>query len=327
MTLGARYEDYRQVSAEFNPLALTSPILPGLNTSEFTENEFPPGIFQDDDVYPSLSLKYTIQDFWAEDFNLRFNWGETAIRPDLREIVNTSYRDAITDAIIQGNSSTIPSDVTHVDLRAEWFFVNGNSFTVSLFQKDIDNPIESFPLTTAAGNEQRATIQNGDTAEVAGVEIEWLVSLEFLGDFGSQFFLQGNMTSLTENEVDVTNSALNDTNLQRPLAQASDFIGNLVLGYDSDDGKHSAGLAFNTFSERLYIPGDGGQEDSFEQPFNSLDLTYTYFITDDFTVKFKAKNLLDEKSEFFREDDEGNDIVVFEEEGGQSFSLGVSYNF
>ncbi len=325
LVIGARYEDYRQVGVEFNPLARASEIII-FDTDEFNEETPPPGIFQEDDVYYTASLRFTTQDFWAEDFNLRLNWSETTVRPDLREIVDTSYRDPVTDIIITGNPAVTPSDVTNIDVRAEWFFGNGNSFSATLFQKDIDNPIEIFSQQ-ATGAEQRAEVLNAATAEVTGIELEWLANLEFLGEYGSQFFIRGNTTALFNNEIDTGDQEVDVTNNQRALTQASDFIANLVFGFDSDDGKHSAGLAFNTFSERVFISGVGGEEDRFEQPFDSLDLTYTYFFSDDFSLKFKAKNLLDGMNTITQEDDTGEEITVFEQEVGQTYSLAVSYKF
>ena len=105
------------------------------------------------------------------------------------------------------------------------------------------------------------------------------------------------------------------------------FVANIIVGFDSDDGKHSAGLAFNTFSERLYVSGEGGNADSFEQPFDSLDFTYTYYILEDLSVKLKAKNLLDANNEITQEDNDGADVTRFEQEVGQSYSVSVSYKF
>lgn len=324
---GLRYENYRQIAAIFNPLALNSPVLPDLDPSDFEEGLMPDGIFQEDAFYPSLSVKYSVPDFWAETYNLRFTMSQTTVRPDLREIVDTSYRDPVTDFIISGSSDVTPSDIVHIDLRSEWYFGNGNNFTLSLFHKDIQNPIEILAQTTQ-GNELRGQIANLDSAEVAGIEVEWLVNLEFLSNWGSQFFLQGNLTGLGINEISVGDDLLvNVTNRDRPLTQASDYVANLVLGFDSDNAKHSAALALNAFSERIYISGEGGEADSYEQPFTALDLTYSYFVTDDFKVKFKARNMLGEKNEITQEDALGNEVTRFEQQIGQSYSLSFSYNF
>jgi TonB-dependent receptor len=323
---GVRYEDYRQVSAIFNPLALNSPVLPDLNPASFNEDELPPGIFQEDDFYPSASFKYTLNDIIGDTWNLRLSWSETVVRPDLREIVDTSYRDPVTDFIISGSSDVTPSEITNLDFRSEWYFSNSNNLTFSLFHKDIVNPIEIL-AETAQGNELRANVFNVGSAEVAGVELEWLVNFDFLGDWGTLFFLQGNYTNLFTNEIDLGDAISDATNRQRQLTQASDNVVNLVLGFDSDHGKHSAGLAFNTFSERVFISGAGGFADSFEQPFDSLDLTYTYFITEQLQLKFKARNLLDDFNEITQDNGEGIDVVRFEQEVGQSYSLSIRYQF
>ena len=49
-------------------------------------------VFQDDDLYPSLSLTY-MRPFWADTFQLRGTYSETVVRPDLREITDASYID------------------------------------------------------------------------------------------------------------------------------------------------------------------------------------------------------------------------------------------
>lgn len=324
---GVRYENYRQIAAIFNPLALNSPVLPDLDPNDFEQGIMPDGVFQEDAFYPSLSVKYSVPDFWAETYNLRFTMSQTTVRPDLREIVDTSYRDPVTDFIISGSSDVTPSDIVHIDLRSEWFFDNGNNFTLSLFHKDIQNPIEILAQTTQ-GNELRGQIANLESAEVAGIEVEWLVNLEYLGNWGRQFFIQGNLTGLGLNEISVGDDLLvNVTNRERPLTQASDYVANLVLGFDSDNAKHSAALALNAFSERIYISGEGGEADSYEQPFAALDLTYSYFVTDDFKVKFKARNILGEKNEITQEDSLGAKVTRFEQQIGQTYSLSFSYIF
>ena len=95
-----------------------------------------------------------------------------------------------------------------------------------------------------------------------------------------------------------------------------------MLGYDSSDGKHTASLIFNIFGERLYRAGRLGSPDEFEQPFNSVDFTYSWYPTDNFTVKLKAQNILDEAVEIA-----ANDVIVFAEEPGTSFAVKVKYQY
>jgi outer membrane receptor protein involved in Fe transport len=93
-----------------------------------------------------------------------------------------------------------------------------------------------------------------------------------------------------------------------------------MLGYDSRDSKHTASLIYNVFGERLYVAGRNGAPDGFEQPFHSLDLTYSWYPTDTMTIKLKAQNLLDETVTIERQD-----ITVFEQDPGINYSLSFSW--
>ena len=106
------------------------------------------------------------------------------------------------------------------------------------------------------------------------------------------------------------------------MAGASPYVGNVMLGFDSADGKHTASLIYNVFGERLFVAGRNGAPDGFEQPFNSVDLTYTWFPSDSLTIKAKAQNLLDEEIEIER-----GGIITYREKPGASVSLSASYRF
>ncbi|GIS18586.1 MAG: hypothetical protein CM15mP120_05020 [Pseudomonadota bacterium] len=69
-----------------------------------------------------------------------------------------------------------------------------------------------------------------------------------------------------------------------------------MLGYDSTSGRHMGSIMFNVFGERLYTAGRNGAEDLYEQPFNSLDATYSFFPTENVTIKLKLMNLLTKRS-------------------------------
>ena len=325
--IGARYEDYRQFSAPFQPYRQNgSRVLIEIDEDSVNAGNAPDGVFQDDNVYPTFGITYSHPGFWADDFSLRFNYSETVVRPDLREITDTSYRDPLTDILVFGNASVTPTDFTNFDIRADWFFGNGRSLSITYFYKELENPIEFFQgLGTEASI--TAEIQNAESAEINGFEFEWLADFGFLGDLGALFFVTGNIT-LLESELNTGNDLLlNVTNRQRALTGASDFVGNVQLGYDSDDGKHQANLAYNTFSERIFTAGVGGIDDAFEQPFESVDFTYSFFLNDNFTFKFKAQNLLDDSVLITQEDFNGNSVDIFEESVGQTYSLGFSYKY
>ena len=95
LILGARWEDYNQVGIPWNPLKFEGCQISCSETSLLNS------VFKEGDFYPSLSVTYIKPDFWAEDFQLRFGYSETLVRPDLREITPSSYLDPITGAARQ----------------------------------------------------------------------------------------------------------------------------------------------------------------------------------------------------------------------------------
>jgi len=319
---GLRYESYQQVNLLWNPIGFEgSRIIPFVSQDPARVAEyFDDAVFTEDDVFGSLALTYMTQGFGADDFNLRLGFSQTTVRPDLREISSASYIDPITGVLVFGNPDVVPSKLDNVDLRAEWFDSTGDTVSVTVFGSRIDNPIELFE---APGGDGRlgAEIHNADSGSTLGLEIEFLRNLGFISMALEPFFLQGNFT-LLDHELEAGDSADAPTNSVRGFAGASDFSGNLILGFDSDDGRHTTTVAYNYFSERLFSAGRLGSPDVFEQPFNSLNLTYAFFPTDEIIVKFKAKNILDQNLIL-----EQGGVEIFEERQGQTFSLSVQYNY
>ncbi|HWM29396.1 MAG TPA: TonB-dependent receptor, partial [Woeseiaceae bacterium] len=311
---GARWEDYRQVAVAWNPYGF-SQADPQVTTDP---EELERGTFVSDEIYPSASVTW-MSDLWAETFQLRFGWSETAVRPDLREITEASYVDPITDDLTFGNPGVVPADVTNYDVRAEWFFSSGDNLTVTLFRKEIDKPIEFFEAAASDTTIARE-ILNAESAEVQGVEFEGLKELAFLGGFFDTLFVQGNFT-LQDSELVAGPRPDAPTNQIRPLSGASEYVANVMLGFDSPNSKHTASLIYNVFGERLYVAGRNGAPDGYEQPFHSLDLTYAWYPTDTMTVKLKAQNLLDETVTIERQG-----VTVFEEDPGVNYSLSFSWS-
>jgi len=313
LSAGARWEDYRQVALDFNPFGFSADD-PVVTTDPDVLRR---GVFQTDKIYPSASLTY-MTEWWAETFQLRFGWSETTVRPDLREITDASYVDPVTDDIVDGNPGIVPADARNFDIRGEWLFSGGDALTVSLFYKDINNPIEFFESAASDTTIAREII-NAKSAEVYGVELEALKKLGFLGGPFESFFVQGNVT-LQDSELVAGSQADAPTNPVRKLTGASDFVANVMLGFDSPDARHTASLAYNVSGERLYVAGRNGAPDGFEQPFRSLDLNYFWYPTDTITVNAKVQNILQDKIEIQREN-----VLTFEEDPGSTFVVSFQW--
>ncbi|TAK52876.1 MAG: hypothetical protein EPO25_12575 [Gammaproteobacteria bacterium] len=320
LSAGARWEDWKQLSLPVDPLQFD----PRIGKIEIAPEALGSIGMAQDDYYPAFALTWMRKDFWAEDFQLRFGWSRTTARPDLREVTDSTYIDPFTEARVIGNPGLAPSDLTNFDLRAEWFFANGDNFTVSPFYKQIDNPIETVE-GAGTDNNLSFTFVNGESADLYGVEVEWFKDLGFasrwLGAWAAGLFTAGNIT-WSDSELTIGSSTLSLTNDVRPLNQQSDLIVNLQLGYDSPGGAHSAVVVYNSYSERLFYAGRNGAPDAYERPFHSLDFIYTWYPAERWSLRVRLQNLLDEKVEI----DQGG-VTVLEQGIGMSGKLDLSWRF
>ncbi len=318
VTAGLRWEDFARLAVPVNPLEFDSDI--GIIT--VPDDELDELATTDDTYYPSLAFTLMQPGFWADDFQLRFGWSETVARPDLREISDATYIDPLTEARIRGNPDLDDSNLSNYDLRAEWFFGSGDNLTVSLFYKDIDSPIET---VEAAGTDDNIalTFINAESAEISGIEFEGLKGLGFLSGEGwtKAYFVSGNVT-VSDSEITIGDAALNLTNNKRPMTQHSDLVVNFQLGYDSPNAMHSASLAYNMYSDRIFFAGRGGADDAEEQAFNSLDFIYSFHPTEKMTLKLRLQNLLDEDTVI-----EQGGVDVLTQNVGITAKLDFGYRF
>lgn len=307
LNLGVRYEDFKQISL---PIGADGDISGNLTDSVLLEDGF----------YPALSLTWFIND----DLQARFGYSKTVVRPDLREVTPVLYVDPLTDFKVTGFAGLKSTDINSADVRLEWYFDTSN-YSIGLFYKDLDNPIEAIELSGSDGN-LLMSFRNAQSGEVYGAEAEFLQQLDmFAGDAGqwlNNFFVAGNLT-VSESEITIQPFPGADlTNLKRGLSGHSKYVANLQLGFDSDNNQHNATLTYNVFGKRIAFAGVNDKDDAFEQPFNSLDFTYSYTPTESMTVKLGLKNLLDEDVEILQQGE-----ILQKRVEGQSYSLSFSYKY
>ena len=314
-SVGARWEDYRQVALDWNIFGN------GIDNPQISNDPviLARGTYRNDKVYPSVSLTY-MSDWWAEIIQLRFGWSETVVRPDLRELTDASYIDARTGYLTDGNPDVRPADFVNIDIRAEWFFSNDDTFSITLYRKDITNPIEFYESAASDTNRAREII-NAESGQITGLELDGLKSLAFLGESFEPFFVQGNLT-IQDTEIKAGVQADAPTNNVRQLSGASNYVANLMMGFDSMNGQHSTTLVYNVFGERLYLAGRNGAPDGFELPFHSLDLTYSWYPTELITINGKLQNLLNESVIIERDG-----VNTFEEKPGMTAALSFNLTF
>jgi len=315
---GARYEDFRQVVAGLKP-----------STGEFDlPSDLNDLAFQQDEWFPAVALTYIP----SAEMQYRFSYGQTTVRPDLREVAPTTYLDPLTGYPVRGTPGLNATDMKNYDLRWEWYMDTGENLSVGLFYKDMVNPIESVQ-SPAQDGPPLIVMANANDGNVYGVEVDFMKDFTFLadslGEWADSFFISGNVT-LSDSEINIDTQRVVDqtgvsaaiTNTSRRMTGHSEYVVNLNLGFDAPNGNHSATLAYNVFGDRIIIPGIEGQDDKYEQPFHSLDLVYTYYPTYSTTLKFKVQNLLDQKKEI-----EFSDTLFRSETKGIGFDIQFKWDF
>jgi len=285
-------------------------------------------------VLPSFNLKYAV----ADNSNIRLAASRTYTRPKNLEIVPITRQNSVGDLIL-GNTDLENSDNFNIDLKYEIFPDNNSLFSVNLFSKIIDNPIER--LIADSGSFIRTVFDNTDSATLFGAEFELQSTLGFLlqkEELNNISF--GANVTLMNSEVSISNELqqeLNLTNTERRLQGASDFLLNADVNYDvtfSPKLKSKFTLLFNTFSERISSVGSGTgsvqYEDEFEQPFNNLSFIWANKIGKGLEASFKINNLLNDTYErTIVNSNPGQDgnLSRVSYKIGTSLSLSCSYKF
>ena len=319
---GMRHEQFRQLSLPVDWLEYDRSRIK-LNDEEDHER-ISSSVLNEDDYYPSLALTYLRPGFWSQEFQLRVNLSQTVARPDIREMSDSTYIDPVTEARVRGNPELLTSDLNNYDIRAEWFWSNGNNFTVSMFAKDVVRPIETVQGGATEDN-ILFNFVNAESATLHGVELEWMCGLEILdgllGDWTYSWYFLGNGT-LSDSEIRIPpgSGVGNVTNESRRMTQQSPWVFNLQLGYDSTNTKHSATVVYNAFGERIYFAGISGIGDAFEQPFHSLDFVYGWHPAETLSLRLRLKNLLGDTVEVVQDS-----VTVIEQHIGTQASVDLKW--
>jgi len=283
------------------------------------------------DLFPSLGLTYRFDD---DDMQLRFAYATTISRPDFREFSNSRYKDPITENIVFGNPDLKATYITHLDLKYEWYLSSDEIFSVALFSKEFENPIEKvIKLDDSQDNIFQETYQNAKSATSYGIEVDYRKRFGFIDESLNNLLFATNVSIIQSNIVlndDPTNIYTSRlTSKDRPMQGQSPYVANFTFGYDNADSGDSALLLFNQIGERIVSLGTDKNEDTYEQPFAKLDFVTKWKLNDkqdddsfSYSLRFKAENLLDSKIEFTQ-----GSLVTASTKPGRYFSLKLDIKY
>ena len=256
--------------------------------------------------------------------NLRLTASQTVIRPELRELSALNIYDFELNASVSGNPALKRTKITNTDLRYELYPSAGEMFTVGVFYKNFENPIESI-FNEGSGGASLFSFQNASKATAFGFEVEGRKKLT------TRFTLQAN-GSYINSKVD--DAALN---VSRALQGQSPYLINTGLLYDVVEKGFNATVLFNQVGKRIYLVGDlqagAATPDVFENPRALVDFQISKkFAEKKAEIRFTISDLLNQRQIFYQNNNSNTDYnnttdaTRFSRKFGTTFGVTLNYS-
>ncbi|MFC1520241.1 TonB-dependent receptor, partial [Pseudomonadota bacterium] len=316
-------------------------------------NDLEEGIYPDDynHFLPTFNAAINLDE--DDDLLLRFAYGQSFVRPDLRAAnpsASFNFIPGLTTVNLPGVGIK-PFEAESFDLSLEWYNRPGSSISVAVFQKEIENLFDSEqlcdssalsgtgvdlgkltqdpdgtcrtdgndnltdPTLISAGDEVRLSgiVNVNDTITVSGYEVSIQQNLDFLPYPWNGF---GGVFNYSKTSQDGSDE------VRVPGISEDTFN---VIGYYEQDN-YGVRLAYNYRSDYdLRTVGTAnGSEDRSVKAAGRLDASAYYDFTDDFTVSFKAYNLTDTLYEEYQNNEWQPRTTNYD---GRVYALSFRYTF
>lgn len=253
-----------------------------------------------DNILPALVLKLEATD----NSSFRLAASKTVTLPEFKELAPFEYVSP-TGQVTKGNPDLVKSDNYNFDLKWELFPAAGQLFSVTGFYKMINDPINQAQTHGSSGNFIFAN--TGDRADVYGVEAEArfdIIKAETTGTPDLNVTL--NATKMWFNQ-DLFKEFQYNNKTETDLQGAAGFIFNGAMSYSTNtENEFTATITGNYSSDKILALGSPEDFENSDRLFNNeiiekgfatVDLVLSKDISDRFSLKLKAANLLNPKIE------------------------------
>ena len=302
---GVRYENFDQLVGSLKE-----------SDSRFVHNKV-------GDFLPALNLTYKLN----SKTNIRLSGSQTVVRPEFRELSDFAFYDFELGATVLGNRDLKRTKITNADLRYEIYPRAGELFTLGVFYKYFNNPIESYLNQSGAGSSNTFNFVNADKATGYGIEFEMRKKLDFAQSL-KNFTFTSNL-SYIHNRVQGSINA----KLDRPMQGQSPYVINAGLQYDLEKAGLTSTLLFNQIGRRVAYVGNDQTPVIWEAPRPLLDFQLAKkIIKSRGELKLNVSDILNTKAYFYHDlNDNGKygtktDALAIERNYGTTFSLTFGYN-
>jgi len=297
------------------------------------------------DLFPSLNTTYAV----TEDQNLRFSYSRTIARPSFKELSFAQILDPVSDRTFNGGLFPFDTEndqwdgnlretyINNFDLRWEIFLDRSQIYSVSVFYKTFEDPIELVRIpANQTGNELQ--VRNVGNSFLYGAEFEFRTALDILSPSLKNFFLNGNLT-LTETVLSMTDVEFNgrkrferegeDIDDTRQMAGQAPYVINGGLSYQNFELGLEGGFFYNVQGPTLAVVGTSLFPDVFTEPFHSLNFNLNKQFGEDrnITINLSVENILDDRREEFFVGHDAKDQIFKGFSPGTTIGAGLTYSF
>jgi len=278
------------------------------------------------DVLPSANLTYSLN----AKSNIRLSGSQTVSRPEFRELALFNYYDFISQTSVTGNPNLKRAKIFNGDIRYELYPSAGETFTVSAFYKNFNDPIEQRVNSNSTPVVRGINYLNADQATSLGLELDVRKKLSFLGD---KAWLN-NLTAFAN--ASYIDSKVKGVGIDRPLQGQSPYLVNAGLQYFSPKTALTFTSVYNRIGQRIFLVGYQGYPDIYENARDVLDFQVSKrVLKSQAEIKLNIGDILNQSTVFYQNntgdakmayDGAGIDRLINSYKLGSNVSLSFSYN-
>lgn len=274
---------------------------------------------------PSFNMTYSLN----EKHQLRLSGSKTVTRPEFREVAPFAFYDFYLNAGVVGSPTLTPGTIYNADLRYEIYPGSNQLFSVSLFYKKFDNPIE-FTFSSLGAGTRTFSFQNIGGARNYGAELEIRKNFDFIGGGWENVLFFAN-AALIRSTLELGNVSAYDTT--RALQGQSPYILNAGLGYNLPGLGLSATLVYNVIGDRVAQVGTEGYADIYERHRNLLDFQLSKRLWQRGEVKLTLSDILRPDFVFYQDNNASHqyeaehDNIIQSVNNGTTMSLSFGWRF
>ncbi|KAK6020457.1 TonB-dependent receptor [Ostertagia ostertagi] len=274
------------------------------------------------DVLPGINLTYKLD----PKTNIRVSASQTIIRPEFRELAPFTFFDFELNAAVLGSPDLQRTKVTNADIRYELYPRSGETFSLGVFYKYFNNPIEQYFNQSGVAT-STFNFLNAKQATSFGVEADFRKRLDVI-DGLKNFTVQGNLSYIYNRVKD------EEKTLDRPMQGQSPYVINVGVQYDLPKAGLNTTVLFNQIGRRILLVGNEQVPAIWENSRPLLDLQIAKkLMKDKGEIRLNIQDIMNKRAFFYHDinDDnkftKANDAIAISRLYGTNISLTFGYTF